>query len=379
MTHKWNRELLLFFFLVVKDWRKEVTVQGFKSLLSQQWEKKAKAEGPSLWCVQNKTKQNKTSDLRDTLRPYSKVHFIRLLPASLAGTLRKTKRVGFSARPPSGARKPGVKLCRPLPEARGEPRAPIPFSTSVRPSCGFSFKKKKKYKDASPCAKYPAIVAPSSCGSPLRAEPLLGAGRRSCCCLPAFIAQVPLELRAPAPLLGRKLPVSLSLWATWSSRPSSPGPVQTWGPGTGSSRTSGSRVPPRGRRRPSRRRRRRCWSPRSRPRCRPPTSPGAGPPAGSGAGPPAWRAPGGAAAARSSAAGSSAPGRGCPVGRRGASCPPLAAAERERLKWKGLSACSSTQSQVDQLNLINSSETRLKFNNTHHIFCFRIHVFSKIY
>lgn len=367
--------VFFFFFLVVKDWRKEVTVQGFKPLLSQQWEKKSQSRGTFFVTRRKKNKKNWVpSAIRcgPTVKCTSSACSLLLRQ----GCFEKTKRVGFSARPPSGTRKPGVKLCRPLPEARGEPRAPIPFSSSVRTSCGFSFRKKtkkNKYKDASPCAKYPAIVALSSCGSALRAEPLLGAGRTSCRCrcarepgdaLPAFTSQVPLELRAPAPLLGRKLPVSLSLWATWSSRSSSPGPVQTWGPGTGSSRTSGSRVPPRGRRRPSRRRRRRCWSPRSRPRCRLPTSPGAGPPAGSGAGPPAWRAPGGAAAARSSAAGSSAPGRGCPVGRRGASCPPLAAAERERLEWKGLSACSSTQPQVDQLNLINSSETRLKFNNT---------------
>lgn len=88
----------VFFFLVVKDWRKEVTVQGFKPLLSQQWEQKAKAEGPSLWRVENKTK--KTSDLRDTLRPYSKVHFIRLLPGPSAGTLRKNEESRI-LRPPS--------------------------------------------------------------------------------------------------------------------------------------------------------------------------------------------------------------------------------------------------------------------------------------
>ncbi len=71
--------------------------------------------------------------------------------------------------------------------------------------------------------------------------------------------------------------------------------------------------------------------------CCPPTPPGADPPAGLYVEPPAWQTPGEAASARSSAAGSSAPGTGYLEGLHGASCPLLKWTVRfaDKEKWKG--------------------------------------------
>lgn len=131
--------------------------------------------------------------------------------------------------------------------------------------------------------------------------------------------QVQLSLCLPAYVL--EVYSASSLGATWSAHHFWPGPVQTWGLGTESSRRSWCKVPQLGKMRSAWRTR--CLLPRRPLRYCPPMLPEADPPAGLSAGPPAWRTPGAAAAVRSSAAGSSAPGTGYQEDLRGASCPLL--------------------------------------------------------
>lgn len=152
--------------------------------------------------------------------------------------------------------------------------------------------------------------------------------------------QVLLESSSAGPALPQSACICLgvyslsSLGATWSAHHFWLGPVQTWGLGTESSRRSWSKVPRLGKTKS-------VWRtsrllPRRSLRCCPPTLPEADPPAGLYAGPPAWRSPGEAAAARSSAAGSSAPGTGYLEDLHGASCPHLQwtfrFAHKEKLK-----------------------------------------------